>query len=170
MESARKSEKRKNGDIYCQVCFAVRDRRQLIYCVRCATVQCFAHGSYAGAEKGSVEKMRLSDRERTYDVRRGTCDACVEFAKREAETARLVVHCKRSPHDVYVGRGSKWGNPYAIGEFGTRDEVIALYEQYLLASPDLIASLPELRGRVLGCWCAPKPCHGHVLARYANQL
>jgi hypothetical protein len=63
----------------------------------------------------------------------------------------LVVHCKRAPHDVYIGRPSKWGNPFVIGRDGTRDEVIARYEAWLLEQPELITALPELAGMTLGC-------------------
>jgi hypothetical protein len=80
-----------------------------------------------------------------------------------------VVHCKREPYDVYIGRPSKWGNPFVIGVDGTREQVIQLYEDYIRASAHLWAAIPELRGKVLGCWCHPKPCHGDVLARLANQ-
>jgi len=80
-------------------------------------------------------------------------------------TTPTVVHCKRDQFDVYIGRGSKWGNPYKIGEHGNRAAVIALYRAYLWDSPDLIACLPELGGQRLGCFCSPKPCHGDVLAR-----
>jgi len=79
----------------------------------------------------------------------------------------LVVHCKRAPHGVYIGRPSKWGNPFVIGRDGTRDDVIARYEAWLLKQPELIAALPELAGKTLGCWCAPQACHGDVLARLA---
>lgn len=81
-----------------------------------------------------------------------------------------VVHCKRESFDVYVGRPSKWGNPFVVGLDGTRDEVVARYEEHLCASPGLLADLPELSGKVLGCWCAPKACHGNVLARLAKEL
>lgn len=81
---------------------------------------------------------------------------------------RYVVHCKRAPFDVYIGRPSKWGNPYVIGRDGTRAEVIAKYREYLLGFPELYSALPELRGKILGCWCAPGPCHGDVLAELAN--
>jgi len=84
------------------------------------------------------------------------------------ERVTRVVHCKRERYDVYIGRPSKWGNPFTIGKDGTRAQVIERYEEYLLGSPDLMAALPELMGRVLGCWCAPKPCHGDILARYAD--
>ena len=79
-----------------------------------------------------------------------------------------TVHCKKSAYDVYVGRPSKWGNPFAIGRDGTRDQVIAKYRNYILNSPQLLAQLGELKGKTLGCWCSPKACHGDVLAELAN--
>lgn len=80
----------------------------------------------------------------------------------------LVVHCKRAEHDVYIGRPSKWGNPFVIGRDGTRPQVIERYERWLDAQPELLAALPQLTGRTPGCWCASPPCHGDVLARLAN--
>jgi hypothetical protein len=83
--------------------------------------------------------------------------------------ATRVVHCKRAAHDVYIGRPSKWGNPFTIGRDGDRDEVIEKYEDWLQTQPQLLAALPELQGKTLGCWCAPQACHGDVLARYAEN-
>jgi hypothetical protein len=80
----------------------------------------------------------------------------------------LVVHCKKEPYDVYCGRPSIWGNPFEIGKDGTRKEVIAKFKKYLLANEELVDKLPELRGKILGCWCAPKACHCDVLADLAN--
>jgi hypothetical protein len=80
-----------------------------------------------------------------------------------------VVHCKREPFDVYIGRPSKWGNPFVIGKDGTREEVIAKYEVWIKTQPQLVNSLSELRGKVLGCWCSPKPCHGDVLVTLIGQ-
>lgn len=80
-----------------------------------------------------------------------------------------VVHCKREPYDVYIGRPSKWGNPFVIGEHGDRTAVIKEYEFWMLKQPELYESLHELEGKVLGCWCAPLPCHGDVLAKWAND-
>ena len=75
-----------------------------------------------------------------------------------------VVHCKKEPYDVYIGRGSKWGNPYMIGKDGDREMVISKYEAYLMGpASHLIQELPELVGKTLGCWCSPKPCHGDIL-------
>lgn len=80
----------------------------------------------------------------------------------------LVVHCKKSEYDIYIGRGSIWGNPYIIGKDGTRAEVIAKYKKYLLTNTFLMGKIIELKGKRLGCWCAPEACHGDVLAELAN--
>lgn len=79
-----------------------------------------------------------------------------------------VVHCRREPYDVYIGRPSRFGNPFRIGRDGSRGEVVAKYEEWLTSQPELMAALPELAGKTLGCWCSPKPCHGDVLARLAD--
>lgn len=80
-----------------------------------------------------------------------------------------VVNVRHTPAEVYIGRPSKWGNPFVIGRDGNRAEVIRKFEAYLDTRPDLLAALPELRGKTLGCYCAPNPCHGDVLARRAND-
>lgn len=70
---------------------------------------------------------------------------------------------------VYIGRPSKWGNPFVIGKDGTRDEVIAKYRTWLLAQPAMVESAKrELVGKDLVCFCAPKVCHGDVLIEEAN--
>jgi len=74
-----------------------------------------------------------------------------------------VVNLRHEKYDVYIGRGSKWGNPFKIGADGTREEVIEKYRQYIMNRPDLLNDLEELRGKCLGCYCKPKPCHGDVL-------
>ena len=80
------------------------------------------------------------------------------------------------PNFVYIGRGvapfrrSKWANPYLIGRSGTRDEVVAKYRRWILGKPELLASLPELKGKILGCWCIPKACHGSVLVELLGEV
>jgi hypothetical protein len=77
---------------------------------------------------------------------------------------------KRAAVDrVYVGRPSKWGNPFIIGRDGTREAVIAKYRAWIVRQPALMAALPELRGKNLVCWCAPERCHAEVLIELANR-
>lgn len=80
-----------------------------------------------------------------------------------------VVHCKRQKYDVYIGRPSKWGNPFRIGIDGDREEVITKFHRWILGMPGLLHDIHDLRGKRLGCWCAPQPCHGDILARMANR-
>lgn len=80
-----------------------------------------------------------------------------------------VVKKGESAYDVYIGRGSPWGNPFVIGPDGTRQEVIQQFERWIRGRPELIARLPELKGKVLGCFCAPLPCHGEVLIKLLSE-
>ena len=64
-----------------------------------------------------------------------------------------------APDDaVYIGRPSKWGNPYVIGEHGTRERVIECYRFFVELRHNKIQR--ELKGKHLVCFCAPLPCHG----------
>ncbi len=89
---------------------------------------------------------------------------------------RVVNKHHGDPFDVYIGRGSIWGNPFPMNgrttaeRAASRREVILRFEQHLLASPELLALVAQLHGKTLQCFCAPKPCHGHVLAHYADAL
>jgi hypothetical protein len=79
-----------------------------------------------------------------------------------------VVHHSQ-PHDVFVGRPTIYGNPFLIGRDGTRQEVIQKFREWFFDNPDLMRTVREhLRGKVLGCWCAPQRCHADILAEYAN--
>lgn len=80
----------------------------------------------------------------------------------------LVVHCRREPYDIYIGRPSKWGNPFKVTERRSRAAAVEDYRQYIQGRPELLAALPELTGKKLGCYCAPQQCHGDVLAELAN--
>lgn len=71
---------------------------------------------------------------------------------------------------VYVGRPTKWGNPFIVGKHGTRDQVVEAYRLWLLRGNPLREQLGELAGRDLVCWCAPAPCHADVLIALANDL
>ena len=96
----------------------------------------------------------------------------------ENKKATSVVNLNKEPYDVYIGRGSKWGNPYttiknketlASEIVETSEEAISKYKDYVLSNPDLYNSLDELEGKVLGCFCKPKPCHGDVLLELLTE-
>ena len=94
---------------------------------------------------------------------------------READR-ELIEWAKTNHRFVYIGRRrrggwkqSDWANPFKIGQHGDRDQVIAAYREHLEHSPALKLRLPELRGKVLGCWCYPLPCHGDVLCDAVNE-
>ena len=96
-----------------------------------------------------------------------------------------VVHFKKSPYDVYIGRPASgghehYGNPFthkantqADIVLPTRKEAIAAYRAWLLgeAYPEvnplqrqwILAHMQELQGKRLGCWCSPQKCHGDAL-------
>ncbi len=80
-----------------------------------------------------------------------------------------VVHCKKEPYDVYIGRPGPWGNPFKIGVDGDRAAVITMYRIWGKAQGLDKKARAELHGKTLGCWCSPEPCHGDVLMEWANE-
>lgn len=73
---------------------------------------------------------------------------------------------------VYVGRPTKWGNPFKLPYF-SRNGVLAVYDAWLMTEKGkeiVAAAKRELRGHDLCCWCKPgAPCHADVLLRIANE-
>lgn len=83
---------------------------------------------------------------------------------------------KIPPDAVYVGRPSKWGNPYLVGRDGDRQRVVDRYAErvgFILTQTGsreaFLQDLEELRGKELVCWCAPLPCHADILLELANK-
>ena len=96
------------------------------------------------------------------------------FAEKAQTT---VVNIKSGAvYDLYIGRAnatyglsaSKWANPFPLKHEADRAVVLSRYRIWLLSQPRLLADIGELRGLVLGCWCAGKACHGDFLAELAN--
>jgi hypothetical protein len=87
---------------------------------------------------------------------------------------------KRDPNvpkdAIYVGRPTKWGNPFVIGKDSSydpvkmdRNSVIVHYCYWIKDHPEIEeAAKSELRGKDLVCWCAPLPCHADILLELAN--
>ncbi len=92
----------------------------------------------------------------------------------------------KDPTHIYIGRdmqrfikgaiGSKWRNPYSIKKYKL-NEALLLYKEYLLGNKELLNSLYELNGKVLGCWCVEVGmksnnivCHGTILANLFRDI
>lgn len=100
---------------------------------------------------------RLRDGETVVVSLRGQHNSLIEWA----DAAGLYVR---------IDRRTPWGNPFEMPDDGDRDTVITNYaEHYLPYKPSLLAKLPDLRGKALGCWCAPEPCHGDILKARAES-
>lgn len=73
-------------------------------------------------------------------------------------------------YDVYIGRGSIWGNPFKIGRDGTPEEVVEKYIEWFIGQDKLHHNIEQLSGKILGCYCDhPQDCHGHFLAYMADH-
>lgn len=81
-----------------------------------------------------------------------------------------IVNKRFKEFDVYIGRPSKWGNPFVVGKDGTRHEVVTKYLDWLQTQPALLGTLSELKGKRLGCWCKPAECHGDILVELVNLI
>lgn len=71
--------------------------------------------------------------------------------------------------DAIVARPYKYGNPFHISAAQTREQAIERYRHWLPTQPSLMAGLPALRGKILGCYCKPLDCHADVLVELANR-
>jgi hypothetical protein len=89
----------------------------------------------------------------------------------------LVVNIKVSKYEVYIGRAGKghdgyFGNPFVLTSDVSRVSILLKYEQWfydrLEWDPEFKQRIHGLKGKVLGCFCAPKLCHGHIIAEYLN--
>ena len=106
---------------------------------------------------------------------------CVVANVRKGADNQLVAWAKATGRFVYIGRGARgypagvWANtaeivpPRLLHDREAHLRAVAAYAHWLSHQPELFARIPELRGMVLGCWCRPLPCHGHLLAELANR-
>jgi hypothetical protein len=82
-----------------------------------------------------------------------------------------VVNIHKTPATVFIGRPSKFGNPFKIGPY-TREQAIEKFKDYfyrkILIEPEFRKEVEKLRGFSLGCYCKPEACHGDVIAQYLD--
>jgi len=88
-----------------------------------------------------------------------------------------VVHIKDG-YDVYLGRAGKghdgyFGNPFVIGEHGSRTDVIEKFKEYfyrrIATDEEFKRRVLELKGKRLGCFCAPQKCHGDIIVEFLES-
>lgn len=78
------------------------------------------------------------------------------------------------PNAVYVGRPTKWGNPFRVKDGHTVDEAVSLYRTWIddeinIAPENLKEIKDELGGKDLACWCPiGSPCHADILLDLAG--
>lgn len=88
---------------------------------------------------------------------------------RDGSHARLWAYAEAQGLAVRIDRKSEWGNPFVLDEDGPRDEVCDLYANvYWPHKISLHAKVSALKGKALGCWCAPERCHGDHLKAQAE--
>lgn len=86
-------------------------------------------------------------------------------------------------NDVYIMRPGTFGNPFVLGQDGSREEVIDKFEAWLITGKNfackeatelrrklILEKLYTLKGKNLLCCCKPLPCHGDVLLKMLEKL
>lgn len=92
-----------------------------------------------------------------------------------------VVNKYKEEYDEYIGRGSKWGNPFshldgtkATYKVNSRDDAVKQYAKHLwkqMKSGEVTKEdLLSLDGKRLGCFCKPKACHGDVIVKAIDWI
>lgn len=133
----------------------------------------------------SGARTALTFAEQLYLTARITVRPTLDCAPAALNPTTTVVNLRGHRDDpafadvVYVGRALRMGgwnlltsplaDPYRVGRDGSLAKVLARYEALLMSRADLRALARSLRGRRLGCWCAPNPCHAELIARIADN-
>ena len=114
----------------------------------------------------------------------------VKVANIRKEGYRDLQTWMSNENNIYIGRAgivfidkqrfpkeaSPWANPFKVGEGKgkhTREEAVKLYEGFVrdrIKDPKWKEELLKLKGKNLGCWCSPEPCHGDVLMKIIEEL
>lgn len=90
-----------------------------------------------------------------------------------------VVNKHDDKYDIYIGRGSLFGNDFIIGRDGTREEVIEKYSQkfakrIISNESNFRIEVLKIKNKILGCFCKTKaeperPCHGDIIKKYLDE-
>jgi hypothetical protein len=105
-----------------------------------------------------------------------TCLANKRILKGKCKDEELIKWAKETGRYLYIGKGSGYAKEGTSDWFNkpladnkkkgiktTNEEAVVLFREYILQEPKLLKRIPELKGKLLVCWCYPKACHGNVL-------
>lgn len=113
--------------------------------------------TWSGEERDLLAKLRTGYGLTVVVSLRGQHDNLIRWAESAGRYQR-------------VDRKTEWGNPFEMPGDGDRATVIRNYAVHFIANkPSLLAKVNGLRGKVLGCWCAPEWCHAHVIRALAES-
>lgn len=114
--------------------------------------------------KKPTDDWRHDERYRQSQVEKGIC-----VTANQSKDKNLIQWAESKSLAVRIDRSSKYGNPFILGQDGSRDEVCDAFELYYLPhKPSILADMNNLGGKVLVCHCHPERCHGDCLAEKAN--
>lgn len=118
------------------------------------------------------------------------CKHCNEniFVK---STNTSIVNIKDTKYDIFIGRRNTthhWGNPFTHLDYPTKAKIkvntvkesVKAFEDWLLGNryanvePErrkwILKNMESvLKGKTLGCFCKPKPCHGDVYVKLLSE-
>lgn len=86
-----------------------------------------------------------------------------------------VVNLNKEPYDIYIGRKGRgkdgyFGNPFSLLIGQPKGSTLTKYREYfynrLKFDPEFKRRIIGLKGKTLGCFCKPGPCHGDIIAEY----
>lgn len=127
------------------------------------------------AIENSTYAILFEDRECFKSLRKIIHDKKIKLKVVSLQLTIVVNKDRVDKYDVYIGRGTVWGNPYQIGQDGDRDEVIRKFaydfeKGFLKAHQDFARNIANIKGKVIACHCKPAACHGDVIAAYVNSI
>jgi ParB-like chromosome segregation protein Spo0J len=122
--------------------------------------------------KREVAKIPVDDWRKDERVRQELVKKGSTIVANAQHDKNLICWAEREGIAVRIDRGTRYGNPFVMGEDGTRDDVCDAFEMhYLPHKPSINSRIKsgELCGKVLVCHCYPERCHGNCLADLANM-
>ena len=84
----------------------------------------------------------------------------------------VVVNLHREPYDIYIGRAGRGHDGYFGNPFPRAPDALERYREYFarrVKETEFRRRVLALRGKRLGCFCKPGPCHGDVIVEWLEK-